>query len=276
MGLLLKTLGAVQAPVVTSFRGSDATSHFARHPRIYDLLKTRGDLFLPVSSHLRDALVGRGFPPERCHVLYSGLDCAAIPYSEPDTRTSPFQLLAVGRLVEKKGFRYAVRAVAELRREGRDVRLLVAGDGPLRSALVEEAARAADPDAVTFLSWIPQERVLEVLRRSDVLVAPSVTAASGDQEGIPNVLKEAMASGVPVVATDHGGIPDLVKDGATGLLVPEKDPSSLAAAIRRLHDQPALRVSLARAARAAVEREFDSSRLAERLEKLYALAARHA
>ena len=85
-----------------------------------------------------------------------------------------------------------------------------------------------------------------------------------------------MAAGVPVVATDHGGIPDLVKDGATGLLVPEKDSSSLAAAIRRLHDQPWLRVSLARAARATVEREFDSSRLAERLEKLYALAARHA
>jgi colanic acid/amylovoran biosynthesis glycosyltransferase len=102
-----------------------------------------------------------------------------------------------------------------------------------------------------------------------VLVTPSATASDGDQEGIPNVLKEAMASGMPVVATRHAGIPELVRDGVTGLLVPEHDPSALTVAVRALHDHPEMWPTLTHAARAVIEKEYDIEKQNDRLVEIY-------
>jgi colanic acid/amylovoran biosynthesis glycosyltransferase len=110
--------------------------------------------------------------------------------------------------------------------------------------------------------------VREGLDRADVLVAASVTAADGDEEGIPNVLKEAMASGLPVVATRHAGIPELVEDGVSGWLVPERDEAALAAALERLASEPGRWPAMGRAGRARVEREYDIDRLNDRLAAL--------
>ena len=139
----------------------------------------------------------------------------------------------MGRLVEKKGFADAIDAVARLRGEGRDVRLDILGDGPLRADLERRAG-----EGVRLLGAASSDAVLAALHAADIALAPSVTAADGDQDGPVNTLKEAMATGLPVVATRHGGIPELVEDGVSGLLVPERDPEALARAIARLMDAP--------------------------------------
>jgi colanic acid/amylovoran biosynthesis glycosyltransferase len=131
-------------------------------------------------------------------------------------------------------------------------------------------------ERVRFLGWQSQEQVREALERADLLIAASVTAENADEEGIPNVLKEAMAVGVPVVSTRHGGIPELVEDGVSGVLVPERDPEALAAQLAELAAHPERRAELAAAGRVRVERDYDIERLNDRLVTLFAGLSRTA
>jgi colanic acid/amylovoran biosynthesis glycosyltransferase len=135
---------------------------------------------------------------------------------------------------------------------------------------VGDARGRAFDDRVRFLGWQGQDMVAEALDRALVVVAASVCAAIADEEGIPNVLKEAMAVGLPVVSTANGGIPELVEDEATGLLVPARDPEALAARLAALARHPERRIALARAGRARVERDYDIERLNDRLVTLFA------
>jgi colanic acid/amylovoran biosynthesis glycosyltransferase len=177
--------------------------------------------------------------------------------------------VSVGRLVEKKGIGYVLEAVRRLRDDGVEVEYEILGDGPLRAALEAQARRLAIEERVRFLGWQSQDQVALALDRAQVLVAASVTAANADEEGIPNVLKEAMAVGLPVVSTANGGIPELVEHEATGLVVPERDPGALAARLAELARHPERRVALARAGRARVERDYDIERLNDRLVTLF-------
>jgi colanic acid/amylovoran biosynthesis glycosyltransferase len=142
------------------------------------------------------------------------------------------------------------------------------GDGPLRASL-EATGRRLALSGVTFTGAVPQSEVSSYLARCDVLLAPSIRAADGDEEGIPNVLKEAMALGRPVVSTRHSGIPELVKHGVTGLLAGERDPEGLAGAILHLRDHPAIWASMQDAARKKVELEYDIERLNDKLVECY-------
>jgi glycosyltransferase involved in cell wall biosynthesis len=143
-------------------------------------------------------------------------------------------------------------------------RLVVIGDGPLRSALERRAGAA-----VQFLGALPTGEVAQWMRRAAVLAAPSLTAADGDAEGLPNVVVEAAASGLPVVATRHSGIPEAVEDGKTGFLVPEGDAAALGARLGELLGSEALRREMAAKARRLAEEKFDRARLTERLERIY-------
>jgi colanic acid/amylovoran biosynthesis glycosyltransferase len=122
---------------------------------------------------------------------------------------------------------------------------------------------------VSWLGALPHQEIVRVCRESHVLVAPSVTASGGDVEGIPNALKEAMALGLPVVATRHGGIAELVDDGVSGFLVPERNPAALAERLGFLLDHPERWEAMGRAGRAKVEAEFDAEPLNDRLVELY-------
>ena len=152
----------------------------------------------------------------------------------------------------------------------------LAGEGPLRERLEAEGRRLGIGGRVRFLGWQSQEQVRAALERADLLVAASVTADNADEEGIPNVLKEAMAVGVPVVSTRHGGIPELVEDGVSGILVPERDPEALAAQLGKLAAHPERRAELAAAGRVRVERDYDIERLNDRLVTLFAGLSRTA
>jgi glycosyltransferase involved in cell wall biosynthesis len=174
----------------------------------------------------------------------------------------PLRLLAVGRLVEKKGFDVLLEAMASL---STPAHLRIVGDGPLRTRLERVAAGQSLGDRVTFAGPLTHHSLPGAFAGAHALVVPSVQDATGDRDGLPNVVLEAMASGRPVVASDIAAIPAAVRDGHTGSLVPPADPIALAGALERLAVDPLARGRMGAAARALVEHEFELGKCAGRL-----------
>jgi len=203
-------------------------------------------------------------------LVYHGLDFASLdaPHERSASRERPPLLLAVGQLRAKKGFSYLLRACARLREQGVAFRCEIVGDGPERERLAELVAQLEIEDCVTLAGALPNARVLERYPDATLFVLPSVVAPDGDRDGIPNVILEAMAFGVPVVATDVSGIPEAVRDGETGRLVRSASAEALAEAIGGLLADPAEAARLGRNAADVVRREFDIRRNVGRLIEL--------
>jgi colanic acid/amylovoran biosynthesis glycosyltransferase len=194
--------------------------------------------------------------------LYNGIDLdqfspRVTPY---DGREGPPLILSVGRLVEKKGFEDLVRACALLRDQGLRFGCEIIGKGDRRAAIQELADSLGLSGMVRLIGPRPLEEMTSSYQRAAVVALPCLVAADGNRDGIPTVLVEAMAAGIPVVSTHLTGIPELVDDGSTGLLVPERDPHALAAALRRLLGDARLREEMGRRARLKVVRDFDLKR----------------
>jgi colanic acid/amylovoran/stewartan biosynthesis glycosyltransferase WcaL/AmsK/CpsK len=264
--LRLRRLGVLGGELVVAFRGADTTKYVARRgPRVYARTFRQARLLLPVCDFLGRRLVELGAPPERVMVHRTGIDLARWPYRpRVPSGGGRLRLVTVGRLVEKKGIEYALRAMRILVDRGLEVEYRILGDGPRRDRLTALVGKLGLGDRVVLHGRNDQERVRAGLDESDVLVAASVTAADGDEEGIPNVLKEAMASGMPVVGTRHAGIPELIEDDVSGFLVTERDELALADALQRLAGEPGRWAAMGRAGRAKVEREYDIHRLNDR------------
>jgi colanic acid/amylovoran biosynthesis glycosyltransferase len=176
-------------------------------------------------------------------------------------------VLSVARLVEKKGLQHLIAACGLLRLRGASPRLEIVGDGPLRGRLEDAAARLGI-DA-RFRGALPQEEVLQLMRRAAVFCLPSVVAADGDRDGLPTSVLEAMALGVPVVTTAVNGLAEAVLHERTGLVVPQGDPAALADAIQRLQSDRVLAARLATGGRRHVERHFSLERSATLLRSLF-------
>lgn len=267
--LKMRRTGALTGRLVVSFRGFDTSRYLAKNPNAYRELFERGDLFLPVSEYFEQRLINHGCPREKVHVLRSGIDLSKFPRCRSRRIGDPVELLTVGRLVEKKGVAYGMLAVAELVRLGYRVRYAIVGDGALRSELASLVTSQQLETVVEFLPWQEHGEVVRLMRCAHILLAPSVTAADGDQEGIPNVIKEALALGLPVATTRHSGIGELIEDGVSGLLAPERNPSALARNIRRLIDDPVIYHSISSNGRKRIEEDFDSRIVNESLYRLY-------
>jgi glycosyltransferase involved in cell wall biosynthesis len=272
-GLLALPLAeALGVPLVTTLHGHEVSRTSARlllSGRLswmrYALLKrrllARGRLFLAVSEAVRRRALAAGYPAERTVTHHNGVDTIFFHPSAAPVESG--LVLHVGRLVEKKGTRDLIDAVARV--DG--ATLVVVGDGPLRPSL-ERRARALGA-SVRFLGALPPGEVLGWMQRAWLLAAPSVTARDGDAEGLPTVLCEAAAAGLPVVATRHSGIPEIVADGETGLLSAEGDVAALARNISTLLASPERRQAMSSSARQRAERRFDLRVQSARLERLY-------
>jgi colanic acid/amylovoran biosynthesis glycosyltransferase len=270
LALRLKEIGALDGRLVVSFRGYDATKYLSNHPHAYDELFRRADLVLPVSGALGSRLVSAGCDRAKIEVHHSGIECDKFIFTERRMgKGEPVKLLSVARLTEKKGMEYAVRAVALLVEAGYSLTYQIVGEGPLRLMLQELIRELGVSAHVQLLGWRDHKDVMALLEQAQVLLAPSVTSADGDEEGIPNAIKEAMAVGVLVLSTWHGGIPELVEDGVSGVLVGQRDATALAQGLRRILDRPEQWSSMGRAARRRVESEFDIQRLNDELLALY-------
>lgn len=210
----------------------------------------------------------------RLRRVYHGTDLERLRFG-PCAEEEPPVVLAVGRLVEKKGFDHLIAACALLRERGRSFRCrIVAGSRDLWDPLTAQIRALGLTDHVVLEGPLDHDEVLGWYRRATVMALPCVVARDGDRDGIPNVLVEAAAVGLPIVTTAVSGIPELVRDGETGLVVPDRDPQALAAALERLLDSPALRERLRTNARAHVEEFFDLRRNAKAIVSELARASR--
>lgn len=203
---------------------------------------------------------------EKVRCIYHGLDTSQFKFhTRQAVENGETVILSVARLIEKKGLEDLLAAADILRRRGRVCRVEIIGGGPLREALKAQAKLLGLADRVRLLGAQTHDAVCLAYRRASVFVLPCVVASNGDRDGIPNVLLEAMASGLPVVSTPVSGIPELIESGKNGLLVPPHDPRNLADAIDSLLGSRELSEHLARAAKARLEASFSLEASAERL-----------
>ena len=220
----------------------------------------------------RDHLAALAPRPGHVDLVYHGLDLRRFasggPQSAParDGRDAgdPVVILSVGRAVEKKGYDDLLAALADLPGD-LAWRFIHIGGGPFASGLREQAKRLAIADRIEWLGAQPQDVVLQRYRAADLFVLASRVAADGDRDGLPNVLMEAQSQGLPVVATAVAAVPEFVDNGATGLLVPQRDPKALAAAMAALIGDPVRRQALGSAGQARLRQFFDMQGSIDRL-----------
>jgi glycosyltransferase involved in cell wall biosynthesis len=264
-------------PLVTTLHGYDATLsanallrarkiNWARFAVARRRFLRESDHLIAVSHHIARRAIEHGAREEAITVLYTGVDTQAFaPAPLPEAPT----VLHVARLVEKKGTSDLLAAFATVLRTVPDARLRIIGDGPLRPALTAQAHALGIAGAVTFEGVQPHSTVREAMKQTTLLCQPSVTAGTGDQEGLGQVALEAAATARPVVATRHGGLSEAVSDGATGVLVDEHDTAALASAIGAILADPAQAAALGDAGRTWTERHFDAAANAADVERLY-------
>ncbi len=254
-------------PLTVTFHGFDVQRFAQKHGKqVYDPIFERAGALLCVSDFLREQVIEMGAPPQRTITQYINSSLTDIPFRERSLQDGePIRVITVARLVHKKGLPYSIQAVARLVDEGADVRYSIIGDGPLREELMQVAEEAGIAERVTFHGFMPRREVLELLDSAHLFVLSSVTASGGDTEGMPVVLREAQAAGLPVVTTDHAGNPEAIRDGESGFVVPERDVDALAERLGHLIENPELWPQMGQAGRELVEEQFDLRTLNRRL-----------
>ena len=259
-------------PMITTFHGYDATRTDAtfrqtiqgrRYLSKRSSLASNSALFLTDSDFLRTRILQQGFPPDRTFVHYIGVDMQR--FYPPESQDRKRQVLFVGRLVEKKGCSFVIKAMAAVQAVLPDVELIIIGDGPERQQL--EKAAAESLRNYRFLGKQSSSVVKQWMREALLFCVPSITASDGDAEGLPTVIVEAMASGLPVVSFSSAGIPEVVTDGKTGFLSPERDWRTLTKHLLLLLENNDLRERFSRAGRHKVEQDFDLHNQTARLER---------
>jgi glycosyltransferase involved in cell wall biosynthesis len=274
-------------PLVVSLHGSDVyvAERYRLAGRVARGVLKRAERITACSEDLRVRALALGARPDACEVIPYGVDVERFRPSEESRAgarrrwglpTDAPLVVAVGRFVRKKGFEHLLDAMATLAGADPPVHLALAGAGDLEDELRRRTADRGLAGRVHWPGLLPHDQVATLLAAADVVAVPSVRDEAGNVDGLPNVLLEALASGAGVVATSAGGIGSVVRDGANGLLVPERDAAALADAIRALLESPERRRALGEAARREVAARFGWDRVAERFERVYdAALARH-
>ena len=266
-----QTINAPDAKLIATFRGDDI-SRFVREKgqNVYRKLFKAGDLFLANCEFFKRRVVELGCDKSRVFVHRSGLDSARFPFAPRSLNSGEkIRIVTTGRLVEKKGIEYGIRAVAKLALVHPNLEYNIIGDGILKEKLQELIDRLNAGNFIRLLGWKDEKEIVEILNQSHIFMAPSVTASDGNQDAPVNVLKEAMAMGLPVISTDHGGIPELVEDGISGFLVPERDAETLAEKLGILLRNPRRWREMGKAGRAYVREHYDLNTLNDTLVELY-------
>jgi glycosyltransferase involved in cell wall biosynthesis len=232
-----------------------------------------------ISSYNKELIVSecQGKYRDKVIVIHCGVDRDVFQSparaTAAETGKNPIRILCVGSLHEVKGQAYLIQACAKLAEKHIDFVCHFVGDGPDRKSLTDLAAQLGISERVHFHGQQKRDRIAQLLQETDVLVAPSVPTSDGRREGIPVVLIEAMSSGVPVIASDLSGIPELVLNDRTGLLTPPGDVAAITTALERYYLNPTLRRRLGEAGREMVTQEFDLYKNAVRLIQQISLEA---
>ncbi len=271
---LLPVLRALQRPSVVSFHGADVLVELDRpaHRQATEEVFSRAALVLARSQSLLDGLQALGCASEKLRLHRTGIPLADFPFHERGLPPADgaWRLLQACRLIDKKGLPTTLRAFAEFARAYPKATLTIAGEGPLLGQLQELARELDVADRVEFPGFLPQAELRRRLDAAHFFLHPSELGSDGNQEGVPNSLLEAMSTGLPVLATHHGGIPEAVVHGESGWLVDEGDHAALATALRDLAGGPPARLAaLGKGAAEAVTEKFTQAPQVRRLEELY-------
>lgn len=271
--MTLHRLGFLKGKFIATFRGYDITGFICSHNQfVYRSLFAYGDYFLSNCNFFRKRVISLGCAADKIGVIGSGIDVEKFSYRLPgSTLPQRLKIVTVGRLVEKKGIEYAIRAVKDLTETIQHIQIeyLIVGGGPLRESLNQLIQRLNLDTSVRLVGSKSQTELISILKEAHLFVAPSVTAKSGDQDAPVNTLKEAMAIGIPVISTRHGGIPELIDDGFSGFLVPERDADAIANKLEYLIQHPEVWQPMSQAARQRVELMYDINKVSDDLVGIY-------
>lgn len=259
-------------PTVVSFHGADVGVDLHQEKFQSALRGTLSSvrLILVRSESLRAALIALGVRPEKIELQRTGIPLAEFPFRQrKPPEDGQWQIVQACRLIPKKGLATSLRAFDNFRKTFPRARLTIAGEGPLLDELKAQAGALGILYAVEFAGFLDQSRLRTLFERSHLFLHPSETGSDGNQEGVPNAMLEAMATGLPVVATRHGGIPEAVQDGINGSLMPESDAIGLSTALTEIAQVPGRLEEMGRAAARSVAEKFDRAAQTERLEELY-------
>lgn len=270
--MLWRDLGAIRGKLVTSFRGYDISSFIHKYGEdVYDELFIKGDFFLANCRFFQKKAIRLGCAPQKIVVHGSGIDCSRFqfkPRVAPQANAKIY-LLTTARLVAKKGLEYSIRAVAQVAKMYPNLEYNIIGDGVLRQELEQLITALNIRDKIQILGWKHQLEIVEFLDNSHIFLAPSITSEDGNQDAPVNTLKEAMAMGLPVISTRHGGIPELVEDGISGFLVPERDANAIAEKLIYLFEHPEMWAKMGKAGRVFVETQYNINQLNDELVQIY-------
>jgi colanic acid/amylovoran biosynthesis glycosyltransferase len=270
---LLPLIRSWKKPSIVSFHGADVTVDMNK-PAYREATRQMLDavkLVLVRSDSLRRALIHLGCDERKIEIQRTGIPLEEFPFHERDfvAAATEWRFVQAGRLIEKKGLPVTLRAFAVFRRQYPNAKLTIAGEGPLLGQLQELTRELNIDGRVSFTGFISQEQLREIYYASHIFLHPSQMGHDGNQEGIPNSMLEAMASGLPVFATQHGGIPEAIENSVSGVLVPEHDHEKLAAALLDAAKDAGLLSRIARNGAEIVRRNFDLRAQAQRLEEIY-------
>ncbi len=259
-------------PCVVSFHGADVAhkqdikDYPAKLRRLFDAVP----LVLARSQSLAERLIHLGCPPEKLRINRTGIPLDEFPFIDRQPPSDgKWRVVQACRLIPKKGVATSLRAFAIFKKDNPEAEFFIAGKGPLQPELEMLAAGLGIFKNVHFIGFLSQPKLRELYASSHLFLHPSETSPNQDQEGVPNSILEGMATGLPVAGTRHGGIPEAVDHGRTGLLVPEEDHVALANAMQEITHSPGLLAEMGLRARAAVIDRFEQDAQVDLLESFY-------
>jgi glycosyltransferase involved in cell wall biosynthesis len=269
---LLPLIRTWENPSIVSFHGADVMVDMnkpAYREATLQMLESV-KLVLVRSESLRRALLNLGCAPDKIELQRTGIPVEEFPFRQRAfPKHAEWRFVQAGRLIEKKGLPVTLRAFEVFVRQYPNATLTIAGEGPLLRELETLARELKIAAHVSFTGFLSQERLREIYYQSHIFLHPSQTGRDGNQEGIPNSMLEAMATGLPVFATDHGGIPEAIEDGVSGVLVPERDEFVLVETLLDAVQDPGFLLRIGQTGAEGVRKNFDLRQQAQRLEQIY-------
>jgi colanic acid/amylovoran biosynthesis glycosyltransferase len=230
-----------------------------QHEKIRKKIFEKTDMFLSVCEFSKNQLVALGCDPKKIKIVHSTIDTHTFSYTPRQTPKDTIHIITTSRLSEQKGLEYAIKAVKDVLKQHPNCDYTIIGDGKIRKKIEQLIINFDLEKKIFLLGWKKPDEIIAILDNSHIFLHPSITTSNGGSEGIPTSIMEAMALGIPVVATAHAGIPELIENDITGFLVPEKNSKELAEKVVFLIKNQKLWNKIGIAGRKAVEKEFDKT-----------------
>jgi colanic acid/amylovoran biosynthesis glycosyltransferase len=269
---LLPLIRAWSKPSVVSFHGADVLVDMEK-PAYRNATKQMLDAASRVfvrSASLQRAVIELGCEENKIDIVRTGIPLSEFSFREREfPANGEWRFLQASRLVQKKGLATTLHAFTHFLGRYPRATLTIAGEGPMREEIQDLTRKLKINDRVALPGFLPPEKLRDIYYASHIFLHPSETGSDGNQEGIPNAMLEAMATGLPVFATDHGGIPEAIENGVSGILVPERDYEALSQALLKAVQDRDLLARLARSGANAVAQKFDQQDQIRRLEEIY-------